>query len=304
MIYLPEETAKAKPMYTLEELQRALHTGETLESRALSCDGEHNLHFALGCMPGVMPREDCADGVREGAVRDIAILSRVGRQTCFAVTALFCDTAQPYAVLSRTRAQSSCREQYLDTLFPGDLLPCRVTHLESFGAFCDVGCGVSALLPIDCLSVSRIASPANRVQTGQMLTCVVKGRDERGRLILTLKELLGTWAENAARFAVGETVIGIVRSVESYGVFVELAPNLAGLAENNRPVEPGQTVSVYIKSILPEKMKIKLALLQTLGAQDMPQPLVYTQTQGHIARWAYSPPQAVRCIETVFDNSI
>ena len=38
-----------------------------------------------------------------------------------------------------------------------------VTHIEPFGAFCDVGCGISALLPIDCMSVSRISSPADRV---------------------------------------------------------------------------------------------------------------------------------------------
>ena len=43
-----------------------------------------------------------------------------------------------------------------------------------------------------------------------------------------MKELLGTWLENAAAFAAGETVVGLVRSVEPYGVFVELAPNLAG----------------------------------------------------------------------------
>ncbi|MGL0910084.1 hypothetical protein ACSTB0_13670, partial [Faecalibacterium wellingii] len=42
--------------------------------------------------------------------------------------------------------------------------------------------------------------------------------------------LLGTWEENAAGFTVGETVVGIVRSVEEYGTFIEIAPNLAGLA--------------------------------------------------------------------------
>ena len=93
-----------------------------------------------------------------------------------------------------------------------------------------MGCGISALLPIDCLSVSRIASPADRVEVGQQLLCAIKNRDEQGRIVLTLRELLGTWSENAACFAAGETVVGIVRSVEDYGVFVEIAPNLAGLA--------------------------------------------------------------------------
>jgi len=42
--------------------------------------------------------------------------------------------------------------------------------------------------------------------------------------VLTLRELLGTWSENAACFAAGETVVGIVRSVEDYGVFIEIRP--------------------------------------------------------------------------------
>ena len=77
------------------------------------------------------------------------------------------------------------------------------------------------LLPIDCLSVSRIASPADRVTVGQQLLCAIKNRDEQDRIVLTLRELLGTWSENAACFAAGETVVGIVRSVEDYGVFID-----------------------------------------------------------------------------------
>ena len=83
------------------------------------------------------------------------------------------------------------------------MIPCTVTHIENFGAFCDVGCGISALLPIDCLSVSRIASPADRVTVGQQLLCAIKNRDEQDRIVLTLRELLGTWSENAACFAAG-----------------------------------------------------------------------------------------------------
>lgn len=300
MTYYPEGMLKSKSAYTLDELRHAQENGIILEHRAISCDSEHNLHFSLGCMRGIMPRIACAAGIEDGSVRDIAILSRVGRQTCFVITAFCAESGKPYALLSRTEAQLRCRTQYHDRLLPGDILPCRVTHLESFGAFCDAGCGVSALLPIDCMSVSRIASPADRVQTGQTLFCAVKGRDDKGRLVLTLKELLGTWEENVSQYRAGETVMGIVRSVESYGVFVELTPNLAGLAENDRPVQPGQAVSVYIKSIVPEKMKLKLALLHTLETPDAPQPLAYVQTEGHVSAWRYSPPQSSRIIETVF----
>ncbi|MFQ8832596.1 MAG: S1 RNA-binding domain-containing protein [Ruthenibacterium lactatiformans] len=203
---------------------------------------------------------------------------------------------------SRTQAQQRCKAEYLDLLLPGDILPCRVTHLESFGAFCDIGCGVPALLPIDCMSVSRIQSPADRVHEGQDILCAVKSRDTEGRIVLTMKELLGTWLENAAAFAAGETVVGLVRSVEPYGVFVELAPNLAGLAEAAPGLDCGQLVSVYIKSIIPEKMKIKLVVLHAMRDETFAFPLEYRLHAGHIRRWIYSVPGAARVIETIFDG--
>ena len=118
--------------------------------------------------------------------------------------------------------------------------------------------------------------------------------------MLTLRELLGTWAENAACFSPGETVVGIVRSVEDYGVFIEIAPNLAGLAEPDTALHPGQTVSVYIKSILPDKMKIKLVVVNKNLNQKMRFEPHYFVTRGRLDRWIYSTPQSRKQIETVF----
>ena len=71
---------------------------------------------------------------------------------------------------------------------------------------------------------------------------------------------MGSWEENADLFTPGETVTGVIRSIEDYGVFVELMPNLAGLAEIDDNLFEGQSVAVYIKSIIKQKMKIKLSL--------------------------------------------
>ena len=62
-------------------------------------------------------------------------------------------------------------------------------------------------------------------------------------------------------------MVGIVRSVEEYGTFVEIAPNLAGLAETCPDLHPGQAVSVYIKNILPDKMKISWSSSTTAWAR-------------------------------------
>lgn len=285
--------------YSPARLSEAARAQTILQSTALLYDAEGCLHFCLGGIPAVMPHAECADGLADGSVREIAVLSRVGRPACFVITAVRGGFA-PSLVLSRARAQRRCRAEYLDRLRPGDIIPCTATRLETFGVFCDVGCGISALLPIDCLSVSRIASPADRVQAGQQLRCAVRQRDERGRLVLTMKELLGSWEQNAALFEAGMTVVGTVRSVEEYGVFIELTPNLAGLAEYSDGLAPGDAVSVYIKSVLPEKMKIKLVVLSRLPPAAAPAPLHLFVREGHLDEWTYSCPGAQRTVRTVF----
>ena len=297
--YTPEGKGRDARRMTESQLAEAFAQGSILESTALAYDRERQLVFELAGRPARMPHDECAAGAAEGAVRDVALLTRVGRPTCFRVTALPEETGSAY-LLSRRLAQEACQRDYLDALLPGELVTCVVTHLESFGAFCDVGCGISALLPIDCMSVSRIQSPADRVSVSQQLICAVKSRDDRGRLVLTLRELLGTWQENADRFHAGETVVGLVRSVESYGVFIELAPNLAGLAERCEGLRPGQPVSVFIKSILPEKMKIKLVIVN----RELAGPLFFAPryfiTEGRLEHWVYSTPGSKKRIETDF----
>lgn len=286
---------------TMAELRQAAARGDILQSTALACDNARQLRFQLAGWPAVMPYEECADGAAEGSVRDIAILTRVGRPTCFVIRGIHEEPGQPPVFeLSRTAAQQACRTQYLDRLLPGTIIPCTVTHIEPFGAFCDVGCGISALLPIDCLSVSRIRTPADRVSVGQRLRCAVKSRDPQGRLVLTLRELLGTWNENAACFSPGETVVGIVRSIEEYGVFIEIAPNLAGLAEAGGDLVPGQAVSVYIKNILPDKMKVKLVVVnRSLGHPLRFEPRYFVEGD-RLDHWVYSTPQSRKVIETCF----
>ena len=296
-----EGNTRDAPGLSSAGLRAAAAGGEILQAAALAFDTRRQLRFDLGGVRGVMPFAACAEGADTGAVRDIAVLTRVGRATCFVIESLDEDAeGRPLCRLSRARAQQMCREEYLDGLEPGDILPCAVTHIESFGAFCDVGCGISALLPIDCMSVSRISSPADRVSVGQQILCAIRSRDAQGRFVLTIRELLGTWAENAAAFSAGETVVGIVRSVEEYGTFIEIAPNLAGLAESCPDLRPGQAVSVYIKSILPEKMKIKLVIVNRALGQSHRFDLHYFLTEGHIDRWVYSTPESKKQIVTEF----
>ena len=254
-------------------------------------------------LAGGTPLEFPAIGICDGSTRDIALLSRVNKPVCFLVEHLEQNPDGSITpILSRRQAQLLCRQELLSTLRPGDIIPARVTHLEPFGCFVDIGCGIPSLIPIDCISVSRIAHPGDRFRPGQDIRAIVTGIEENFRILLSHKELLGTWEENAACFSSGETVSGIVRSVEPYGIFVELAPNLTGLAEFKAGVRPGQHASVYIKSLIPDKMKIKLILIDSFDAVCRPDPPHYFVESGHLDCWVYSPASAKKQIQTVFSS--
>ncbi len=308
MIYKPEghllSSAENKRYLSgLAPLHEAQSAGAVLEARVIRCDGEHNLHVDLNGMRGIIPREEGASGIDEGRVRDIALISRVNKPVAFRVIGFDSDSCgAPRAVLSRKSVQDDCFNEYIMKLSVGDVIPATVTHIENFGAFCDIGAGINALMPIDCLSVSRIPHPSARFSAGQSIFAVVKSIDELGRVTLSHKELLGTWEQNVERLSVGETVPGIVRSVEKYGIFVELAPNLAGLAEYSEGVSVGSHAGVYIKNIIPQKMKVKLIIVDSFDADYPVEKPEYFITQGHIDRWVYSPEGCPRLVETVFSQ--
>lgn len=281
-------------------LHEAMAGGKILEGRVSVCDGEHNLIIQLPCMKGIIPRIDGALGIEDGSTRDIALISKVNKPVCFKVIAINSDrSGKETAVLSRRAVQEECRREYIENLTPGDIIPAKVTHLEQFGCFVDVGCGIPSLIPIDAISVSRIAHPSDRFSVGQDIKVIIKSL-ENGRIWLSHKELLGTWLENAKMFKTGETVSGIVRSVENYGIFIELAPNLAGLAEPRPNVKPGQNASVYIKAIIPDKMKVKLIAVDVFDAEYHIEKLKYFVTDNHISHWIYTPENSSKVIETIF----
>lgn len=302
--YLPEGKIfnSAENKYYLQSEKNMLEAkqqGLILEGHALICDNEHNLIVELPFGKGIIPRTEGAIGIENGSTKDIALLSRVNKTVCFKVIGIEESEGKKVCILSRRSAQEECMDNYINKLSAGDVIPAKVTHLEPFGCFVDIGCGIPSLIPIDAISISRISHPNDRFFNGQDIFAVVKGKDE-DRISLSHKELLGTWQQNAEMFSAGETVGGIVRSVESYGIFIELAPNLAGLAEPRDNVYVGQAASVYIKALIPEKMKVKLIIVDVFDSGNFPSKINYFINSGKISTWTYSTEKCEKNIISQF----
>ena len=282
--YVPEGVNATTP--SMDDLYRGMSSGEIFQAMCVKCDEFHNLHLELKDARAIIPREEAALGIREGTVKEIAILSRVGKWVSF--QALGFDS-RGTAILSRRAAQAEAKHYFLNTLRPGDVIPAVVLNATPFGVFCDIGCGCNALMRIDRCCISRLSTTAEYFSPGQRIHAAVLAVDDaEGFIHLTGRELLGTWEENAALFRPGQTVTGFARSIMPYGVFIELTPNLSGLAEPAVPVAQGDPVSVYIRSIQPEKHKLKLAVLERLNEPLVPK-INYFTTSGHLEKWEYFP---------------
>jgi small subunit ribosomal protein S1 len=287
--FLPEGRSFFTPenerlLSSIEGLEEAFREQIILEAIPYRCDPERNLHWRIAGTTVIMPRSECGVGIAEGTTREISILSRVGKPTAFLVTGFEGDRTPQ---ISRKEAQVLALQRLM-SLPLGSVIPATVTHLEQFGAFVDIGCGVTSLIPIDAISVSRIPHPGCRFQAGDEIFVVLREKlPEQNRFLLSHRELLGTWAENAAGFLPGEVVTGVVRGVLDYGIFVELTPNLPALAEYVPGIENGDLVSVFIKSILPEKEKIKLLILERLEGISGKRPPEYYITDGIVQGWSY-----------------
>lgn len=283
--YSPEGLTAIPP--SPDALHRGAGEHAIFRAMCIKCDEYHNLHVDLGEQMGIIPREEAAIGIAEGRTREIAILSRVGKPVCFQVLRTQHDGT---LILSRRAAQIEARSYFLNSLRPGDILPAIVQNVTDFGLFCDIGCGYTALMRIDRCCISRLASCRDLFHPGQPICAAILAIEEdTGFIHLTARELLGTWEENAEQFHQSQTVTGTIRSILPYGIFVELTPNLSGLAEPASGFAPGDSVSVFLRAILPQKHKIKLNILEKLPTPLPATPPEYFITSGHIGKWEYYP---------------
>ena len=187
--FLPEGLYPQPEGYTREDLLLAMQQRKILQAAAIKCDERHNLHVALGCCKGIIPRAEAARGILGGETRDIAILSRVGWPICFTVMGFAPDGT---ALLSRRSAQEAALEQIFRENRPGDILPAVVTGLAPFGAFCDIGCGALGLLGTRRICMSRPAHAADCLRVGQRIFTAVRTLDPvQRRVTLTMPRASG-----------------------------------------------------------------------------------------------------------------
>lgn len=255
---------KKMKKYTLEELQEAMKNKQAFEAYIESVDSEYNLLCLFAGNLGIIPREEVSCVVQDNGLVDPEFcLKKKGKimQVCIKEIITNGDEVEQI-ILSRKELELKVRRWMYMNLKPGMKLKGVVRGLTDYAAFVDVGGGVTGIVKIEEISSVRIQNPSEKLKLGQRVQCVVKKFDkDTGRIELSLKDAMGSFADKVKKLKERDIVEGIVRSRSKSGMFIELPNNLVAMSEHVSGIEYGQKVLVYIKKINLEKEKIKVEII-------------------------------------------
>ncbi|MDA3864815.1 MAG: 30S ribosomal protein S1 [Deltaproteobacteria bacterium] len=166
------------------------------------------------------------------------------------------------------------KEILKEKLQVGQTIEGKITSLQKFGAFVDVG-GVEGLIPISHISYNRVEDVSNYLQVGQIVDVEIMSLDwENNRHSFSLKNTLDNpWESLTQLFPVDSVHKAKVARLESYGAFITLTDGIDGLLHISKitnggkkvkfpaqVLKEGQEIEVKIESVDPVKRRISLAM--------------------------------------------
>lgn len=262
---------RAKALAAWNDLSAGAHV-----EAVVSTTNSGGLECQVGPLSAFMPASQASDA----HVEDLSTL--IGQK--FVVEVIEADPRKKRLVVSRRKVldaeRSAAREQIAGSLHPGDDVQGKVTRIEAFGAFVDLG-GVEGLVHISQLSRKRIEKVEEAVQVGDLVQARVLEVKQGGkRISLSIRATEpDPWDGASMKYAPDTVVTGKVVRLQDFGAFVEVENGLEGLLHVsqmlgggqrvNRPQDVltvGQELSVRILSVDSGKRRISLSRLDERGA--------------------------------------
>ena len=159
----------------------------------------------------------------------------------------------------------------------GHRVQATVTNLTDYGCFASIEDGVEGMVHVSEMSwTNKNIHPSKVVNVGDAMEVMILDVDqERRRISLGIKQCVGNpWAEFAEKYAAGDKVVGNIKTITDFGIFVGLEGDLDGLVHMSdiswevegeaalRDYKKGDEVSAVILSVDSEKERISLGIKQ------------------------------------------
>ena len=249
----------------IEQLEEIKKTQQVMEMKVEEIDDSFNMIGYIGdSVKAILPRAEASSIVEDdGLVNTKHIVNKAGKKVEACIKEIITENdGQIVVIMSKKILELKVRKWMYMHLKPGMRMRGIVRSLTDYAAFVDVGGGVTGMLKLQDITDVNVNHTSDVLRLGQRIHVIVKKYDrDTGKIELSYKENLGTFENNVKKFKEGDIVEGIIRNRMKTGVFVELKPNLVGIAEHVNGVEYGQKVLVSIKKINMEKKKIKLVII-------------------------------------------
>jgi small subunit ribosomal protein S1 len=152
----------------------------------------------------------------------------------------------------------------------GDTVEGEVSALADFGAFVKFDI-LEGLVHISEIAWQRIDHPRDLLRVGDKAKAEIIGIDG-SKIFLSMKKLIeDPWRNVTDKYRIGQSVEGKILKVNPFGFFVELDPDIHGLAHvselSRKPVRdlseigrPGDVLKFMIVSVEPEQHRLGLSL--------------------------------------------
>ncbi len=168
------------------------------------------------------------------------------------------------------------KKKLFDSLQKNSIVNGIVRNITDFGAFVDLGAGMTGLLHITDMSWGRVSHPSEVLAIGDKIDVVVLDFDkDSGRVSLGLKQKTQSpWEAVDTKYPVGSRVKGNVVNLVPYGAFVELEKGVEGLlhiselswtkkySNPNELLAIGDRIEIQILEVDKNNKKISLGLKQ------------------------------------------
>lgn len=153
----------------------------------------------------------------------------------------------------------------------------RVTNVTEYGCFVEIEPGVEGLVHLSEMDwTTRNVNPSKVVHVGDEIEVMVLEIDEeRRRISLGMKQCTSNpWLDFANNHAKGEKIVGKIKSITDFGIFVGLEGGIDGLVhisdiswekpgeEAIRNYKKGDEVETVLLSVDPERERISLGIKQ------------------------------------------
>jgi small subunit ribosomal protein S1 len=153
----------------------------------------------------------------------------------------------------------------------------KVTNLTDYGCFVEIEEGVEGLVHVSEMDwTNKNVHPSKVVQVGDEVEVMVLDIDEeRRRISLGIKQCqLNPWEEFAATHNKGDKVVGVIKSITDFGVFIGLDGGIDGLVhlsdiswntpgeEAIRNFKKGEELETVVLAVDAERERISLGIKQ------------------------------------------